>query len=661
MAVVARSAAGRYNEPQRLCEMPLSAPEMLRFCGFELDLTAKELRRNSRPVKLPPQALRLLELLARHPGQLVTREAIQQEIWGDGTFVDFEHGINKSIRQIRDALNDDADQPKFVETVPRRGYRFVAQFELREHAPTAAASAETGPPAPISELPSVETPVAVTKPLHLAGRWLMGGTALFLLGIWLLAFNSGGWQNRLLVQTGSKPIESLAVLPLENLSNDPEQDYFAEGLTDEMITSLAKISALRVISRTSVMRYRGTKEPLPEIARELNVDAVLEGTVMRDHDRVRITAQLIAAAPEKHLWAENYEGNLSEVLALQDEVAKAVAQEIRIKLTPAERTQLNAPHAVAPEAREAYWKGRYLWEQAGEANLTKSRIYFENAINKDPSYASAWAGLADAYERLADWGVMSRQEAGPRGRAAAEKALQLDRSLVEPLVALANVKMQYEWDWTGAESLFRRAIALSPNYGHAHHNYALYLALTARAQDAVREAQRAHDLEPHSGVYAVGVIWLYYLAHQYDQAEAEYQKERALIPSFYRGYILGSVYLKAGRQQEALADLRKAATSDRGILELMYLGHALGVSGAHAEGQKVLDEMLGLATSRYVPPEFIAVVYEGLGERDKALQWFEKAYSERSMHAWILSDPRLDQIRTEPRFKDLMRRMGLPG
>jgi tetratricopeptide (TPR) repeat protein len=221
--------------------------------------------------------------------------------------------------------------------------------------------------------------------------------------------------------------------------------------------------------------------------------------------------------------------------------------------------------------------------------------------------------------------------------------------------------MQYEWDWTGAERLFRRAIALSPNYGHAHHNYALYLALTARAQDAVREAQRAHDIEPHSGIYAVGVIWFYYLAHQYDQAEAEYQKERALIPNFYRGYILGSVYLKAGRQQEALADLRKAATSAHGILELMYLGHALGVSGAHAEGQKVLDEMLGLATSRYVPPEFIAVVYEGLGERDKALQWFEKAYSERSMHAWILSDPRLDQIRTEPRFKDLMRRMGLPG
>jgi TolB-like protein/DNA-binding winged helix-turn-helix (wHTH) protein/Tfp pilus assembly protein PilF len=639
----------------------LLSPEIVRFCGFELDLRTEELRRSGRPVKLPPQALRLLKFLTSHPGQLLTREAIQQEIWSAGTFVDFEHGINKSIRQIRDALDDDADHPRFVETVPRRGYRFIAQLDLPEPAPTAAVPGETGLPAPISEPQSAETPVSVPKPAHLTGRLLLAGT-LSLLCIWLLAFNAGGWRNRLLLQTRSKAIESLAVLPFESLSNDHEQDYFAEGLTDEMITSLAKISALRVISRTSVMRFKGTKEPLSQVARELNVDAVLEGTVMRDHDRVRITAQLIAAAPEKHLWAEKYEGNLSEVLTLQGEVAKAVAQEIRIKLTPGEQTLLRTPRNIAPEAREAYWKGRYLWEQSGEVNLTKSRAYFEKAINTDPGYASAWAGLADAYQRLADWGAMPRQEAGPRGRAAAEKALQLDGSLVEPVVAIANVKMQYEWDWAGAERLFRQAIGLSPNYGHAHHNYALYLALTGRSQDSVREAQRAHEIEPHSGIYAVGVIWFYYLAHQYEQAEAEYEKERALIPNFYRGYILGSVFLKTGRQQEAVAELRKGAASPyHGILELMYLAHALGVSGARAEGQKVLDEMLRLSKSRYVPPEFIALVYEGLGERDKALQWFEKAFSERSMHAWILADPRLDQIRTEARFRDLMRRMGLPG
>ena len=642
--------------------MDLPRPEILRFSGFEVDLITKELRRRGRPVKLAPQALRLLEFLAGRPGQLVTRDAIRQEIWSDGTFVDFEHGINKSIRQIRDALNDDANQPRFVETIPRRGYRFIAQLEVPEPVAAVGALDETAPSAPVCEPPLPATPAPAPKAQRSSRRWLLVGAALSFLCIVLLAFSAGGWRNRLLPQTGSKPIESLAVLPLQNLSNDPEQDYFAEGLTDEIITSLAKIRALRVISRTSVMRYRGTKEPLPQIARELNVDAVLEGTVMRDQGKVRITAQVIGVAPERHLWAEHYEGSLAEVLTLQSAVARAVSREIQIKVTPLEQSLLATPRTVAPEAREAYWKGRYLWEQTGEANLAKSREYFQKAIDKDPGYGSAWAGLADAYERLADWGVMPRQEAGPRCRAAAEKALQLDASLVEPVVALANVKMQYEWDWTGSERLFRQAIGLSPNYGHAHHNYALYLALTGKAEDSVREGQLAHEIEPHSGVFAVGAIWFYYLAHQYEQAEAEYLKERELFPNFYRGYILGSVYLKTGRGQEAVADLRKeAAAPYHGILELMYLGHALGISGAQAEGRRVLDEMLGLAKTRYVPPEFIAVVYEGVGERQKALQWFERAFRERTMHAWIVADPRLDGIRTEPRFKDLLRRMGLPA
>lgn len=433
-----------------------------------------------------------------------------------------------------------------------------------------------------------------------------------------------------------------------------------DRVLDELITDLAKISGLRVVSRTSVMQYKGTKKPLPQIARVLNVDAVLVGTVLRAQDQVRITAQLIRASPERHVWAEKYQGSLTAVLALQDTVAKAVAREIQIKLTPREQSLLTASRDVDPEAHEAYWKGRYLWEQSGEKNLTKSREYFEKAIGKDPGFAPAWAGLADAYERLADWGVMPRQDAALRARSAAVKALQLDDSLVEPVVAIADVKMQYEWDWTGAERSFKRAIGFSPNYGRAHHDYAGYLALTGRPQESVREGQRAHEIEPLSGIYDVGVIWCYYLAHRYDQAESEYLKEQTLDPDFYRGYILGSVYLMTGRQQEAIADLRKeAAAPYHGILELMYLGHALGVSGSRAEGQKILNEMLELTKHRYVPPEFIAVVYEGLGERGKALQWFEKAFSERSMHAWILSDPRLDRIRSEPRFQQLMRRMGL--
>jgi TolB-like protein/Tfp pilus assembly protein PilF len=471
-----------------------------------------------------------------------------------------------------------------------------------------------------------------------------------------LAFNAGGWRNQVLAPTRSKPIESLAVLPLQNLSNDPEQDYFAEGLTDEMITSLAKISALRVISRTSVMRYRGTKEPLPQIARELNVDAVLEGTVMRDHDRVRITAQLIAAAPEKHLWAEKYEGNLSEVLALQGAVAKAVAFEIRIQLTPAEQKLWNTPRAVDPAAYEAYLKGRHLWAISGEANLQKSRRYFEQSIEKDPTYARAWAGLADTYNSLASWGVLSSQDAGPRAKAAAEKALELDDSLAGPLVALAAEKMGYEWDWAGGERLYRQAIRLNSNDGVAHHAYATYLAAVGRNPEAIAEARRAHEVEPLSGIYSANVIWKLYLARRYEDAEAEARRLNT-----WDGYVLASLYLQTRRPREAVAMLRKAATeSYAGIIELMFLGHALGVTGDQAGGHEVLEQMLVLSKQRHVPAEKIALVYEGLGDRERALQWFEKAYSERSINIWHLPDPRLDRIRKEPRFREILRRMGLP-
>ena len=629
---------------------------MLRFSGYEVDLTTKELRRRGHPVKLPPQALRLLEFLASQPGQLVTRDAIRQEIWNDGTFVDFEHGINKSIRQIRDALKDDAGQPKFVETVPRRGYRFIAQLEAPNPVPTTAAPAETGPPTPSVDVQSIESPVSAPNLQPWRKGWLLGAAGLVLLCTSFVALNPGGWRNRLLPPAGSKPIESLAVLPLQNLSNDPEQDYFADGLTDEMITSLAKIRALRVISRTSVMRYRGTKEPLPQIARELNVDAVLEGTVMRDHDRVRITAQLIAASPEKHLWAEKYEGNLSEVLGLQDAVAEAVAREIRIQLAPGEQKLWNTARAIDPAAYEDYLKGRHLWEISGEANLQKSREYLEQSIRKDPTYARAWAALADTYNYLASWGVLSSEDARPRARAAAEKALELDDRLAGPLVALAEEKVNYEWDWAGAERLYRRAIASNPNDGMAHHGYATYLAAVGRHAEAIQEARRAHEAEPLSGIYRVNVIWKLYLARRYEEAEAESRRLNT-----WDGYIVASLYLQTGRTREAVAMFRKeAAASYAGISEMMYLGHALAVTGDRTGGHKVLEQMLALSKHRHVPPEKIALVYEGLGDRERALQWFEKACSERSVNIWHLPDPRLDELRADPRFRDILRRMGLP-
>jgi TolB-like protein/Tfp pilus assembly protein PilF len=575
---------------------------------------------------------------------VITREQIRQALWDDQTFVDFDRSINFCINQIRTALDDDPQSPRYIETLPRKGYRFIAA------------------PAQLEEAPK---PVPESRRFEGRG-WLLAAMGSAVAAIVLLASNAGGVRDRIIGQplfrAMSRPIQSLAVLPLANLSHDPEQEYFAEGMTDELITALAKIGALRVVSRTSVIRYKGTTKTVGEIARELNVDALLEGTVLREQGRVRITAQLIRASPEAHLWAEKYEGSLEEVLKLQDAVAEAVAHSIQAKVTP-EQLALAAPRPVNTEAYEAYLKGRYFLARQSEENLEKSKEYFEHAVEKDPGYALGWAGLADSYNLLTAYGVLPRAETYPRAKAAAEKALELDHGLAEPMVTLARLKREGEWDWEGAERLYKRAIDLNPNYGAAHQSYAVHLAVTGRPKEALAEAQRARSLEPLNHVFNTNVAWFFYLTHQYEQAERTCNISIEMEPNIPWSHIcLGSVYLQTGRRPQAIAELRQAvALSKRGVTELMYLGHALGVSGDRAEAQKVLDEMQEPSGRRFVPPEYIALVYEGLGDKDRAFLWFEKAYREHGMmFSWVYPDLRLDPIRSDPRFKDLMRRMGLP-
>jgi tetratricopeptide (TPR) repeat protein len=321
---------------------------------------------------------------------------------------------------------------------------------------------------------------------------------------------------------------------------------------------------------------------------------------------------------------------------------------------------LTAPRRVDPAAYDAYLKGRYLWELSGEENLKKSRAYLQQAIETDPGYAEAWAGLADTYDYLASWGVLSYEDAYPRARSAAEKALQLDNGLVRPLVCLARVKSQYAWDWAGAERLYKQAIDLRPNDGSAHHLYATFLAEVGRLQEAVTEARRARDLDPLSIQFNANVIWKLYLFRRYSEAELESRKLEAWS-GFGGSYASASVFMQTGRQREAIAELKRSVErSHRGLLELMYLAHALAVSGARGDAKEVLDEMQALSPRRYVPPLYIGIVYESLGERERALQWFERAVSEHSINGWILPDPRLDRIRAEPRFQSLLRRMGLP-
>jgi TolB-like protein/DNA-binding winged helix-turn-helix (wHTH) protein len=612
--------------------MNISSQErsVLRFGAFDLDVGSGELRKGGVLVKLQSQPFQLLALLAGRPGQVVSRDEIRRALWGDETFVDFDQSINFCVNKLRDALDDDPQKPRYIETVPRRGYRFIASV--------IAPAAESGPPP--------EEIVIRRRP-----RWLLAaGAVLFLVAIALTA------RSVIPSRFETKPIKSLAVLPLENLSRDPEQDYFADGMTDDLIADLSKIGALRVISRTSVMQYKGTRKTVPEIARELNVDAVLEGTVERDQGRVRITAQVIAAAPERHLWAEKYEASLSDILRVQDSVAKSVAQAIQAKVTQ------QAPRAVDPEAYEAYLKGRYFLAPGGEQNSAKSLQYFQQAIQKDPNYALAWTGQAAAYVRLASWGVLPRKEAALGAQAAAEKALALDNTLVSPIVSLAAIKIHYEWDWSGGEELCKRVIESHPNDGEAHSAYSMLLAATGRKQEAVAEERLALRADPLNSVFASSLTWRLYLTHNYEEAEREWHKLHAWWhPEWQGDYIIDSIYLATGRTQEAVKGLQAAAAMNqhKTLLELMFLGHALGVTGAREEGQKVLAEMQALSRTRYVPPDYIAMVYEGLGDREQALQWYEKAVEERSVNFWVFPDQRLDGIRSDPRFQRLMRRMGL--
>lgn len=619
---------------------PDSKVGILRWGSFELEPASGELRNRGSLIKLQPQHVQLLALLVEQAGKVVTREEIRQSIWGNQTIVDFDRSINFGINQIRTALHDNPQTPRYIETVPRKGYRFIAPIIESD-----SGSAEQAAPGENNGRSN----------LFRGRHWQLATLGAVALSLVLLTKIVAPWPF------DSKRIESISVLPLENLSHDPAQDYFADGMTDELITTLAKISALRVTSRTSVMQYKETKKSVAQIARELSVDAVLEGSVLREQDRVRITVQLIRAAPERHLWAESYEAPLVGILRLQSDVARAVAQAIRIKVTEQERTRLTATRDVSPSAYDAFLKGRHLWEFKGEENLVKSREFLERSIAEDPGYALAWAALADTYNYLSSWGVLPRKDTAPRAREAAEKALELDNSLVTPLVALADVKTQYEWDWAGAERLFRQAIESSPNYGDAHHTYATYLAGIGRTAEALPEARKAYEVEPLNLEYAVNVPWKLYALHRYGDAESELYRLKDWWPAFTGTYVLASIYLQTGRPREAvLLAEQSVENSHRAVIELMFLGRILGLSGARSEGKKILDEMQQLSQRRYVPPEYIAIVYEGLGERDRAIDWFEKAYTEHSINVWFLPDPSLESIRADPRFKKIMQRMGLP-
>ena len=514
-------------------------------------------------------------------------------------------------------------------------------------------------PSSVAALPAKPVPWAWKRVALLAAYSAAGVVVLVAL---LVALNVGGWRGRMLGRASSPRIESLAVLPLENLSGDPEQEYFAEGMTDELITDLAKIGALRVISRTSVMRYKGRKERLPEIARELGVDALVEGAVVRSGDRVRVTANLVQAVPERHLWAQAYERNLRDVLTLQNDVASAIAREIQIQLTPQEQAHLAKPRSVSPEAYETYLKGEYYRYRSTPESLSKAINYFEQAIAKDPSYAQAYARLASCYVNLAGR-LLPPKEAMPKANAAAVRALGLDPNLGVGHASLGNVKLFYEFDWAGAEREYKRALELDPGDPGIHVLVGNYLIAQGEAEQSTKEYSRARELDPLSvGRRCSEGRGLYY-AHQYDRAIERYRAALEMDPKFVGHCIwLGLAYEQKGMMGQAIAEIQRViSASPNETLPRAALARVYGLMGQKEDAHRLIRQLTELSKKRYVSPYDLAVAYTGLDDRSRALTWLEKGYEE---HAGLLVyanvDAVFDGLRSDPRFQGLLRRIGLP-
>jgi TolB-like protein/DNA-binding winged helix-turn-helix (wHTH) protein/Flp pilus assembly protein TadD len=650
-----------------LCE-PKSAMEpsrpnsVLRFGTYEVSFQSGEVRKAGLRIRVQQQPLKLLEILLEHPGQVITREELRSRVWPDESFGDFDQALNIAIGKVRSALGDSAENPRFIETLPKRGYRFIADVtivdadaRLKRQEPAAGDQPATDPGDK-----SRDAGLAVGPNRRVwATRWVIGVLALVIASLSILSV--WRFRSRAPASTG---IRSIAVLPLENLSGDASQNYFADGMTDELITDLAQISALRVISRTSVMVYKGARKPLPQIARELNVDAVVEGTVLRSGDQVRITAQLIEASTDKHIWSQSYEGELRDTLALQNRVAGAIADQIRINLTPREQAALKNVKVVNPDAYESYLKGRYFWNKRTADGLKVALAYFKQAIDEDPKYAQAYSGLADTYALLGDWqyAVMTPKEAFPKAKAAAIKALELDSTLGEAHNSLAFVLEGFDWDFDSAGKEFQRAIELNPGYATAHHWYAWHLSLVGRFDEAIAEMRKAENLDPLSLIINADLAELLGLAHSYDESIRQSRKTIEMDPNFALAHNqLAQAYLQKQMYDEAVAELQEAVKlSGGGPTCIANLARAYVASGKRKEAVKLLSDLKRRSNPGYSNAAEIAMIYASLGDTDQAMNWLEKGYEER-FNPGVLLRPGFDPLRSDSRFQNLVHRIGLPG
>ena len=535
-----------------------SSPTPVRFVDFELDLRTGELRRRGVLQKLQPQPARILTILVSRVGEVVTRQELAQQVWGSETFVDYEQGLNFAIRQIRTVLDDDANDPKFLETIPKRGYRFIGALDR-----------------PVNESPaSGETvPLVVVHPYKpTAQRGLRRyGVALLAIAVIAAMVGLGVRLRRSTASASAHHLKSVAVLPLTNLSNDSDQEFFSDGVTDELITELAKVPNLRVISHTSVQRYKGTRLSMREIAMELHADAVIEGSVIRSGDRVRITAQLIDANTDQHLWAEKYDRDFRDILTLQSEVAQQIAAQIGVSLSDSERARLRRTAIVDPAAHEAYLRGRFYLDKLGCRGFNRALEYYQLAATKDPSFTNALVGISDTYYHLGDWGCSPQAEAFAKSRAAALKVIELDPTVAAAHAQLANLDFTSEWNWPKAENEYSEAIRLDPNDAETHSSYAIFLAAMGRRDQAIAEIEKAHEIDPVSEVTNMLDTYVLYLAHQYDPAIAQGTKTLELYPnSGATDYWMGQIYEAKGMARDAFTSYIKTNTGTPAQLAGLY-------------------------------------------------------------------------------------------
>ncbi len=631
---------------------PLRIPGSIRFGeDFEFDLHAYRLCRSGRILKLERIPAEVLAVLIERQGQLVSREQIVERIWGKGAFLDTDNSINGAIRKVRQVLKDDPEQPRFIQTVTGKGYRFIAPVT----------EADLPRPAAVPNLRPVVVPSRTAK--SAIRRWpVLLGTAIVLIAVLGLYLRRSHSQGRTLSPAGRV---MLAVLPFENLTGDPSQDYFSDGMTEELIAELGNLDPqhLGVIARTSVMQYKHNTKPLDQIGRELGIQYTLEGSVRRDSGKLRITAQLIQLRDQTHLWARQYDREPGNLLVLQREIAQEIADEIQLRIGGHEQINSAEQLALSPKASEAYelyLKGRYFSNKRTMQGLQQAIEYFQQAVDKDPAYARAYAGLAEAYALMGGYSGLPPTEFISKARAAAQRALQLDERLPEAHTALAVIAQTYDWDWPTAEKEYKRAIQLNPNYATAHHWYAECLALQGRFDEAFPQIENARQLDPLSLIIATDYGAILYFSRQYDRAIEQFRGVLEMEPDFPRAHMLVWAYAQKGLFAEALEDAEAYRRRENAPWSLVMIAYVSGRSGDQARGRLALKQLEQPGRNGPLDTLAFAVAYIGMGENDKALLGLEKAYREHSSSLTALKvDPIYDPLRGEPRFQELVRRIGL--